>query len=77
VKPNFSTAKLRLSDKFGAAPEDVDHLLQLARTLNANFIGFSFHVGSQCDDLETMRAAIQYASELKIKAGRWDSKSAF
>jgi ornithine decarboxylase len=68
VKPKFSNAKIQLSDKFGATIDDVSHLLSLAHELGTNFIGFSFHVGSQCDDLATMRAALEYVSELKTKA---------
>ena len=68
VKPKFSNAKIQLSKKFGAAPEDVPALIQLAADLNANFIGFSFHVGSLCDDLLTFRTALEYVAELKVKA---------
>ncbi|EAX89268.1 Pyridoxal-dependent decarboxylase, pyridoxal binding domain containing protein [Trichomonas vaginalis G3] len=68
VKPKFTNAKIPLSKKFGAAPEDVPNLLQLAHELGANFIGFSFHVGSLCDDINTFRTALQYVSELKVKA---------
>jgi len=68
VKPRFSNAKIQLSKKFGAQPEDVPNLLALAAELGANFIGFSFHVGSLCDDINTFRVALQYVSELKAQA---------
>jgi ornithine decarboxylase len=68
VKPRFSNAKIQLSEKFGAAPNDVSSLLSLARELGANFIGFSFHVGSLCDDVESLAGAVQYVSELRAKA---------
>jgi ornithine decarboxylase len=68
VKPRFSNAKIQLSEKFGAAPNDVNNLLSLTRDLGANFIGFSFHVGSLCDDVDSLTGAIQYVSELKAKA---------
>ena len=68
VKPKFSNAKIQLSKKFGAAPEDVPNLLALCAELSANFIGFSFHVGSLCDDITTFRTALQYVSELKTQA---------
>ena len=68
VKPRFSNAKIQLSNKFGAAPQDVPALLQAAKDHNCNFIGFSFHVGSRCDDLATFRTALEYIAELRTKA---------
>lgn len=68
VKPKFSNAKIQLSKKFGASPDDVPNLLSLTAELGANFIGFSFHVGSLCDDINTFRTALQYVSELKQQA---------
>lgn len=68
IKPKFSNAKIQLSKKFGASPEDVKSLLKVTKDLDANFIGFSFHVGSLCDDLSTWRTALQYVSELKQQA---------
>lgn len=68
VKPKFSNAKIQLSKKYGAVPEEVPNLLQLCAELGANFIGFSFHVGSLCDDINTFRTALQYCAELKVKA---------
>ncbi|OHT14816.1 Pyridoxal-dependent decarboxylase, pyridoxal binding domain containing protein [Tritrichomonas foetus] len=68
VKPKFSNAKIQLSNKFGASPEDVPHLLKITKELGANFIGFSFHVGSLCDDISTFRTALEYVSDLKVKA---------
>jgi ornithine decarboxylase len=35
--------------------------------LGANFIGFSFHVGSLCDDLDTFQDVFEYISELKAE----------
>lgn len=68
IKPKFTNAKIQLSKKFGASPEEVKSLLKVARDLDANFIGFSFHVGSLCDDLSTFRQALEYTSELKRSA---------
>jgi ornithine decarboxylase len=42
--------------------------LKKVKDLGANFIGFSFHVGSLCDDITTFRTALQYISELKQEA---------
>jgi ornithine decarboxylase len=68
VKPKFTNAKIQLSKKFGADPEEVPKLLSLCQELGANFIGFSFHVGSLCDDITTFRVALEYVAELKTKA---------
>jgi ornithine decarboxylase len=38
------------------------------QALGANFIGFSFHVGSLCDDITTFRVALQSIAELKREA---------
>ena len=68
VKPKFTNAKIQLSNKFGAAPEDVSHLLKITKELKANFIGIAFHVGSLCDDINTFKTALEYASSLKAEA---------
>jgi len=37
-----------LSEKFGVFPEDAEPLIALARELDINLVGVSFHVGSLC-----------------------------
>jgi len=68
VKPKFSNAVIQLSKKFGAELHAVSDILKQVKDLGANFIGFSFHVGSLCDDITTFRTALQYVSELKQEA---------
>jgi ornithine decarboxylase len=68
IKPRFSNAVIQLSKKFGAEAQDVPEILKAAKDLGANFIGFSFHVGSLCDDITSFRTALQYVSELKRMA---------
>lgn len=46
LKVDDTGSACRFSTKFGAEWEDVPGLLSLARTLNLNVTGFSFHVGS-------------------------------
>ncbi len=48
-----------LSRKFGAEMQDVPTLLTKAKTLGLNVIGFSFHVGSPCEDPELYCEALQ------------------
>jgi ornithine decarboxylase len=68
IKPTFSKAIIQFSNKFGTDEKDVQDLLQLTSDLGANFIGFSFHVGSLCDDLTTFRIVLEYVSRLKQEA---------
>ena len=68
VKPQFTNATIQLSNKFGAAPEDVSGLLKITKELDANFIGIAFHVGSLCDDIETFKVALEYASKIDAEA---------
>jgi ornithine decarboxylase len=77
VKPPFSNAKFQLSKKFGANQKDAIELIRLASELKANFIGFTFHVGSLCDDLKTFRMALEYIDELKEKADEFGLKVRF
>ena len=77
IKPKFTSAKIQLSKKFGADPEEIPKLLSLCAELGANFIGFSFHVGSLCDDITTFRVALEYVSELKTKAELLGLNAAF
>ena len=48
-----------LSQKFGAEMQDVPMLLKKAVSLNLNVIGFSFHVGSPCNDPQLYCEAMQ------------------
>lgn len=48
-----------LSRKFGAEMQDVPTLLKKAKTLGLNVIGFSFHVGSPCEDPPLYCEALQ------------------
>jgi ornithine decarboxylase len=77
VKPTFSNAKIQLSNKFGANKKEAIELIRLSSEFKANFIGFSFHVGSLCDDINTFRIALEYIHELKEKAEEFDLKVRF
>jgi ornithine decarboxylase len=68
VKPKFSNAVIQLSKKFGADMSEVSDILKHTKDVSANFIGFSFHVGSLCDDITTFRTALQYVADLKREA---------
>jgi ornithine decarboxylase len=61
-------AKLDLSGKFGAEPEDAAALLRAARGCAAT-LGVSFHVGSQCLDPLAWRTALDLAGQVIRMAG--------
>lgn len=56
-----SSSLCRLSLKFGASLDTTDNLLALARELNLNVVGVSFHVGSGASDPEAFLKAVQDA----------------
>jgi len=51
----------RFSTKFGAPMDTTSKLLSLAKDLNLNVVGVSFHVGSGCMNSESFVAAIRSA----------------
>lgn len=52
-----------LGEKFGAAPNDVKQLTELACELGLPVIGVSFHCGSGCHDPESYAVAIKIAKD--------------
>ncbi len=61
------TAAHDLSGKFGIAPEAAPALLKVARKVGKR-LGLCFHVGSQCMDPESYRAAIKIVGEVLEKS---------
>lgn len=53
-----STSLCRLSTKFGAGLETASELLHLAKDLNLNVVGVSFHVGSGASDPSSFARAV-------------------
>jgi len=53
-----SKSKCRFGVKFGAPLETVPNLLAVAKELDLNVIGISFHVGSGCFDASAFRDAV-------------------
>ena len=56
-----STSLCRLSDKFGASLDIAKALLTLAKELDLNVVGVSFHVGSGASDPQSFAKAVQDA----------------
>lgn len=84
IKRHFPDAKLflriltddsaslcRLSMKFGASLDDTAELLELARELDLNVVGISFHVGSGATDPNSFVKAIQDARFVLDQAERF------
>lgn len=61
ISTDDSTSLCRLSLKFGAAVEDTNMLLALAKELELNVVGVSFHVGSGASDPNVFMKAVQDA----------------
>lgn len=59
---------VELSLKFGAAPEIALLLLKKAKKLKLNVVGLSFHVGSQCINLENYLRALEVSSSIFYEA---------
>jgi len=53
-----SSSKCRFSKKFGCKLNQVEELLRIAKTLKLNIIGFSFHVGSGCNSVDSFYDAL-------------------
>jgi ornithine decarboxylase len=54
-----SHSKCQFNSKFGCKVEDVEKILNIAKTLKLNIIGFSFHVGSGCMSSEVYYEALR------------------
>lgn len=64
IATDDSKAQCQLSMKFGIPCEKAYHLLRVAKDLELNVIGVSFHVGSGCYDPSAWSAAIANAKKV-------------
>lgn len=64
VRCDAKIAQSMLGDKFGVFPEDAEPLIALARELDINLVGVSFHVGSLCGEPEVFERCISIARQL-------------
>jgi len=58
IQTDDSKSRCKFNCKFGATLEQVDELLQIAKFMELDVIGISFHVGSGCEDENVYRTAI-------------------
>jgi len=63
-----SNSLCQFNKKYGCKIEEVEGLLKLAKSLDLNIIGFSFHVGSNCSSSENFYGAIQLCKQSVIIA---------
>jgi len=56
-----------LSGKFGAQPQEAEEIIALAAELNADLAGVTFHVGSQCRNVDNWRIGIETAKRTMRK----------
>ena len=68
ISTDDSTSLCRLSLKFGAAMDSTNDLLALAKELELNVVGVSFHVGSGASDPNAFMKAVQDARLVFDKA---------
>jgi ornithine decarboxylase len=55
----------KFNKKFGCKIEQVEEILQIAKTLKLDIIGFSFHVGSGCSSVDSFYEAIRLCKQAK------------
>lgn len=75
IRYSSDKAIYKLGKKFGCLPNtEATELLKLAKSLNLNVIGISFHIGSSCEDYESYcgaiaisRALFQFATDIGYK----------
>lgn len=58
LPPQSEKVQCQLGNKFGCEAKDARHLLSVAKELNINVVGVSFHVGSGCYDAKAFGAAV-------------------
>ncbi|KAK5647354.1 hypothetical protein RI129_002246 [Pyrocoelia pectoralis] len=62
IRSDARDALVKFGSKFGCDVEnEADHLLRLARDLNVDLVGVSFHVGFGCKDIDAFYNAIKLA----------------
>ena len=72
IKVDDSASACKFSEKFGADKSEIEDLLKLAKNMNLNVIGISWHVGSNCSGAELYYSAIEdskYAFDIAEKIG--------
>ncbi len=72
IKVDDSKSLCKFSCKFGASLDELDEIYQLAKASSLNICGVSYHIGSNCKDIDTYKNAIidaRKAFDIGIKYG--------
>jgi len=64
IKVDDSKSMCRFNSKFGVELEEVSSILTLAKQLDIDVCGVSFHVGSGCRDAQVYRSALEVCSKV-------------
>lgn len=65
IRCDANEAQCPLGKKFGCDPfNEAPHLIKVARSLNLDVVGISFHVGSGCSDYPIFATAIRICKDL-------------
>lgn len=71
IKVDDSKSICRFNCKFGVDSEELDTLFSIAKACDLSIIGVSFHVGSNCYDLDTYKSSIIDAKKAFIIAQKY------
>lgn len=58
IQTDDSKSRCKFNCKFGVSLDQVDELLQIAKYMDLDIVGVSFHVGSGCEDENVFRTAL-------------------
>lgn len=58
IQTDDSKSRCKFNCKFGVGLDQVDELLQIAKYMELDIVGVSFHVGSGCEDENVFRTAL-------------------
>jgi ornithine decarboxylase len=64
-----SKSMCKFNCKFGANQSEIKNILNIAKSLELNIVGVSFHVGSNCLDAKTYYTALEDVKKVFIIAG--------
>ena len=66
-----SASKVRVNEKFGAPLEETEEILRLARSLDLDVVGVSFHIGSDASNPEAFTNGVKDARYVFDKAAEF------
>lgn len=64
IKCDSNEARISLGQKFGCEPNEANQLLRLAKSLDLNVVGLSFHVGTEVKSAECYGRGIRICRKI-------------